>query len=73
MTYTAATIMLNLIDGIGPTGVDRTTFDNKLAAANLFTRTIDPELDGLNLQVTYAERDLSSRGVATPGIIMLLG
>ena len=43
--FTAATIMLNLIDGIGPTGVDRTTFDNKLAAANLFTRTIDPELN----------------------------
>jgi hypothetical protein len=51
--FTAATIMLNLIDGVGPTGVDRTTFDNKLAAANLFTRTIDPDLDGLNFQVTY--------------------
>lgn len=52
--FTVATIMLNLIDGIGPSDVDRTTFDNKLTAANLFTRTIDPELDGLNFQVTYA-------------------
>jgi len=52
--FTAATIMQNLIDGIGPTGVDRTTFDNKLAAANLFTTTIDPELDGSNFQATYS-------------------
>lgn len=52
--FTAATIMKNLIDGIGPTGVDRTTFDNKLAAANLFTTTIDPGLDGINFQATYS-------------------
>jgi hypothetical protein len=50
--FTAATIMLNVLDGAQNS--DLASVNNKLAAANLFTRTIDPELDGLNLQVTYS-------------------
>jgi hypothetical protein len=50
--YTAATIMLNVLDGAQ--NQDLQSVNNKLAAANLFTRTIDPELDGLNFEATYA-------------------
>ena len=51
--FTAATIMLNVLNGaVG--GGDLQSVNNKLDAANLFTRTIDPELDGSNFQVTYA-------------------
>jgi hypothetical protein len=50
--YTAATIMLNVLNGAQNS--DLASVNNKLAAANLFTRTIDPELDGYNFQVTYA-------------------
>jgi hypothetical protein len=50
--YTAATIMLNVL--YGAQNEDLTTLTNKLAASNLFTRAIDPELGGLNFQVTYA-------------------
>ena len=44
--------MLNVLDGAQ--GQDLQCITNKLAAANLFTRTIDPELDGANDQVTYS-------------------
>jgi hypothetical protein len=50
--FTAATIMLNVL--YGAQNDDLQSINNKLAAANLFTRTIDPELDGHNFQVTYA-------------------
>jgi hypothetical protein len=50
--FTAATIMLNVL--YGSQNQDLQSINNKLAAANLFTRTIDPELDGMNFQVTYA-------------------
>jgi hypothetical protein len=50
--FTAATIMLNVL--YGAQNEDLRSINNKLAAANLFTRTIDPELDGANFQVTYA-------------------
>jgi hypothetical protein len=50
--FTAATIMLNVLNGAQ--NQDLVTVNNKLAAANLFTMTIDPELDGKNFQVTYA-------------------
>jgi hypothetical protein len=50
--YTAATIMLDVL--YGAQNEDLQSINNKLATANLFTRTIDPELDGLNFQVTYA-------------------
>jgi hypothetical protein len=49
---TPGTIVLNILDGAVST--DLQSVNNKLSAANLFTRTIDPELDGLNPQVTYA-------------------
>ena len=50
--FTAATIMLNVL--YGAQNEDLQSINNKLTAANLFTRTIDPELDGSNFQVTYA-------------------
>lgn len=50
--YTAATIMLNVL--YGAQNEDLQSITNKLSAANLFTKTIDPELDGLNFLVTYA-------------------
>ena len=37
----------------GPQGDDIAAVANKLTAANLFTRTIDPDLDGSNFQATY--------------------
>jgi hypothetical protein len=50
--FTAATIMLNILDGAQ--NADLQSVNNKLSAAHLFTMTIDPELDGLNLRATYA-------------------
>ena len=50
--FTAATIMLNVL--YGAQNEDLQSVNNKVTAANLFTRTIDPELDGANFQVTYA-------------------
>lgn len=54
--FTAATIMLNVLYG-ATQGNDYQSVVNKLTAANLFTQTIDPELDGKNFQVTYAGND----------------
>jgi lysyl endopeptidase len=51
--FTAATIMLNILDG-ATGGNDLLSVNNKLNAANLFTRTIDPGFDGRDLQATYA-------------------
>jgi parallel beta-helix repeat protein len=51
-TFTAATIMLNVL--YGAQNEDLQSVNNKLTAANLFTRTIDPDLDGKNFQATYA-------------------
>ena len=42
--FTAATIMLNILDGAR--NQDLLSVNNKVTAANLFTRIIDPELDG---------------------------
>jgi hypothetical protein len=50
--FTAATIMLNVLNGAQ--NQDLLSVNNKVAATNLFTRTIDPELDGYDFQVTYA-------------------
>jgi hypothetical protein len=50
--FTAATIMLNVL--YGAQNQDLLSINNKVAASNLFTRTIDPDLDGYNFQVTYA-------------------
>ena len=41
--FTAATIMLNVLNGAQ--NEDLLSVNNKLTAANLFTKTIDPELD----------------------------
>lgn len=49
--FTAATIMLNILNGAQ--NQDLLTVNNKVTASNLFTKTIDPELDGANFQVTY--------------------
>jgi len=49
--FTAATIMLNVLDGA--TGTDLQSVNNKVTASNLFTWTIDPDLDGTNFQATY--------------------
>ncbi len=51
--FTAATIMLNVL--YGAQNEDLQSVNNKLTAANLFTMTINPELDGTNFQATYAE------------------
>jgi uncharacterized protein (TIGR02145 family) len=48
----AANIMLAFLNGAQ--NADLQSVNNKLAAATLFTNTIDPELDGLNFQATYA-------------------
>jgi hypothetical protein len=50
--FTPATIMLDIL--YGAQNEDLQSINNKVAASNLFTRTIDPELDGNNFQVTYA-------------------
>lgn len=50
--FTPATIMLNVL--FGAQNEDIQSVNNKFTAANLFTRTIDPEFDGANFQVTYA-------------------
>jgi hypothetical protein len=50
--FTAATIMLNVL--YGAQNDDLVTLNNKLVTANLFTKTIDPELDSSNFLATYA-------------------
>jgi len=50
--FTAATIMLNVLDGA--TGTDLQSVNNKVTASNLFTRTIDPDLDGMNFLYHYS-------------------
>jgi len=50
--FTAATIMLNVL--YGAQNDDLATLNNKVAASHLFTKTIDPELDGDSFRVTYA-------------------
>jgi len=50
--FTAATIMLNVL--YGAQNDDLVTLNNKLITANLFTKTIDPELDSSNFLATYA-------------------
>jgi len=49
--FTAATIMLNVL--YGAQNDDLVTLYNKLTASQMFTKTIDPELDGSNYRVTY--------------------
>ncbi len=50
--FTAATIMLDVL--YGAQNEDLQVVNNKVTAANLFTRTIDPDLDGKNFQATYS-------------------
>jgi len=50
--FTAATIMLNVLDGAQ--NEDLQSVNNKVTTSNLFTRMIDPELDGMNFQATYS-------------------
>lgn len=50
--FTASTIMLNVLNGAQ--NEDLLSVNNKLTAANLFTKTIDPELDGVDFQATYS-------------------
>jgi len=50
--YTPATIMLNVL--YGAQNEDLQSVNNKLAAANLFTWTIDPDLDGASFLATYS-------------------
>ena len=50
--HTPATIMLNIL--FGARDADLQSVNNKVIAAKLFTRTIDPDLDGANYQATYA-------------------
>jgi len=50
--YTPATIMLNVL--YGAQNEDLQSVNNKVTASNLFTMTIDPELDGKDFQATYS-------------------
>jgi predicted secreted protein len=50
--FTAATIMLNILHGAQ--NQDALSVANKVAAANAFTRTIDPELDGRDFLYSYS-------------------
>jgi hypothetical protein len=50
--FTPATIMLNVLDGAQ--NEDLQSVNNKLTASNLFTWTIDPDLDGANPLATYS-------------------
>ncbi len=49
---TPGTIVLDIL--YGAINEDLLSINNKSSAANLFTMTIDPDLDGSNFQVTYA-------------------
>jgi len=49
---TAGTIVLDILNGAVES--DLLSVNNKLAAAKLFTGTIDPDLDGSNFQATYS-------------------
>jgi hypothetical protein len=44
--------MLNVL--YGAQNEDLLSVNNKVRAAKLFTRTIDPDLDGANFQATYS-------------------
>lgn len=58
---TAGTIVLDILYGaVG--GVDLQSVNNKVTAAKLFTRTIDPDLNGANFQVTYADNPDAIKG-----------
>ena len=50
--FTPATIMLNVLDGAQ--NADLQSVSHKVFGAELFTATIDPELDAVNLQAHYA-------------------
>ena len=50
--FTAATIMLDILNGAK--GDDAITLENKVQAAMEFTKTIDPTLDGHDIQATYS-------------------
>jgi hypothetical protein len=50
--FTAATIMLNVL--YGAQNEDLQSINDKLAAAHIFTRTIDPELDGIGFLYNYS-------------------
>jgi hypothetical protein len=67
-TFTAATIMLNILNGAQ--NEDRLAVENKLAAANLFTRTLDPELDVRDIQATYSgDADAAAARTWLTGVI----
>lgn len=50
--FTAATIMLNVL--YGAQNKDLLSVNNKVTASSLFTRTIDPGLDGRDFQYSYS-------------------
>lgn len=54
--FTATNILLSILNAAQ--GEDLATINNKVTAANLFTKAIDPELDGLNPLATYNESDI---------------
>jgi uncharacterized repeat protein (TIGR02059 family) len=51
-TFTAGSIVLNVL--AGAQNDDALAVNNKLDAANLFTKVVDPELDALGLTATYS-------------------
>jgi len=57
---TAATIMLGILNGAQ--GADLVSVNNKLDAANLFTNTIDPGLNGPPYEANYSN-DLDARDI----------
>jgi hypothetical protein len=72
--FTAATIMLNVL--YGAQNQDLQSVTNKVTTSDLFTRTIDPELDGYNFQYSYSgnaaaqgARDFLSAVTSNPSTI----
>jgi len=57
--FTAATIMLNVLNGAQ--NQDLQSVNNKVTTSNLFTKTIDPELDGINFQYNYSGDAIAQR------------
>lgn len=57
---TVGSIIWSMIDGAQ--GEDLLSVNNKLTAANLFTMTIDPGLDGKRIQATYSRLEDAAAG-----------
>jgi probable HAF family extracellular repeat protein len=60
--FTAAAIVLNVLNGAQ--NEDLASVNDKITASNLFTRAIDPELDGRDFQYNYSGNGAAQRARA---------